>query len=276
MNSLHKFTCFASAFWTFFLLQGSNADKEPVVHKAVGSSLELKPDHPKDSLTLVEWQFNQNTFAEYSNEQIKIKDVLENVKIIKNKSGESQRNICIFHLRCEASGHSGVSFIWSGHQERRGADLDISLRPAERATLTCTANNTLGTKNTTETLECSETTQPTNGSIFSQKNLMVVVGVSIASVMVVIIIFGTTAVLYKLKKNKGKAKSEADITIYDDVNTEPKQKKRSESVVNGAWIYETVDDVQVSKHKPQTVYDTINFERTAPTRNLSSPYQEVL
>lgn len=41
------------------------------MHKAVGDSLELPANHPKDNLT-VEWKYNEKTFAEYGKDQITI------------------------------------------------------------------------------------------------------------------------------------------------------------------------------------------------------------
>ncbi|XP_055051471.2 uncharacterized protein [Misgurnus anguillicaudatus] len=86
MNTIQGFCC--SIFGVlFFLLQGFTegvlrmsafrqidglcAETE-VVHRAVGSSLELIPDHPKTNLTDVKWTFNETVFAEYTKNELKL------------------------------------------------------------------------------------------------------------------------------------------------------------------------------------------------------------
>nr|XP_055051463.1 natural killer cell receptor 2B4 isoform X3 [Misgurnus anguillicaudatus] len=70
MNTIQGFCC--SIFGVlFFLLQGLCAETE-VVHRAVGSSLELIPDHPKTNLTDVKWTFNETVFAEYTKNELKL------------------------------------------------------------------------------------------------------------------------------------------------------------------------------------------------------------
>ncbi|XP_056588410.1 uncharacterized protein si:cabz01074944.1 isoform X1 [Triplophysa dalaica] len=65
MNAVQK-TYYIFGVLLFLLQQETCAEKKPeILHKAVGSSLHLFTDYPKDSLTQIEWKFCQKTFAEY-------------------------------------------------------------------------------------------------------------------------------------------------------------------------------------------------------------------
>uniref|UniRef100_A0A673FXQ9 V-set and immunoglobulin domain-containing protein 8-like n=2 Tax=Sinocyclocheilus rhinocerous TaxID=307959 RepID=A0A673FXQ9_9TELE len=208
-----------------------------------------------------------------------VRELIRDVQIESSVSRLQSENICMFHLRCLASGGDlNLSYSWSGHQiQTHGSHLNISLRPAENTTLTCTANNTFSVKYATKTVVCTE--KPDDSSIssdagFPQKYLLIAVGVGI---IVVVIFGGTLAVCCRCRNNKGQGESEAGITVYEDVNADATAKKRSESVVNGMSIYETVDDKKLSQNLPQTLYDKINYQRhPAVSASTSSPYQEVL
>uniref|UniRef100_A0A671L694 Ig-like domain-containing protein n=1 Tax=Sinocyclocheilus anshuiensis TaxID=1608454 RepID=A0A671L694_9TELE len=81
------------------------------------------------------------------------------------------KNICMFHLRCLASGDPNPSYSWISHQTR-GSHLNISLGLAENAILNCTANNTVSIKYTTETVVCTEKSDSsTTSGIVLQSNI---------------------------------------------------------------------------------------------------------
>ncbi|XP_016338434.1 SLAM family member 5-like [Sinocyclocheilus anshuiensis] len=323
MNIFQESCCSILGVLLVFLLQGSCADPDVEVHKAVGDSLELIADYPKKDLE-VQWKYNLIIFAEYQNSNLqKVKSESFNGRLKMNKDnisvtvtdlklqdsgrfsivavGKSEqydtkvfvlhvhelirevkieyshfwlqsKNICMFHLRCLASGDPNPSYSWISHQTR-GSHLNISLGLAENAILNCTANNTVSIKYTTETVVCTEKSDSstTSDAGFRQEYLLIAVGVGIVAV---IILSGTVAVCCRWRKNKGQGESEAGITVYEDVNT---AKKRSESVVNGMSIYETVNDIKLSQDLPQTLYDKVNYQRQPVVRaSTSSPYQEVL
>ncbi|KAL1272009.1 hypothetical protein QQF64_031025 [Cirrhinus molitorella] len=210
--------------------------------------------------------------------ELHVHDRITGVQIEYSDSWSQSQNSCTFHLRCLASGDPNPSYSWTGHQDKtEGQHLNINLHPAESATLNCTANNTISVKYTTETVMCikkSNDSSTSPGAGFPQNYLLIAVGVCI---VVVILFGGAVAACCTWKKNKGQGESEADITVYEDVNTEVNAKKRSESVVNGMSIYETVDETKCSQKLPQTLYDKINYQRhPAVSANTSSPYQEVL
>ncbi|XP_042582724.1 signaling lymphocytic activation molecule [Cyprinus carpio] len=327
MNVFQESCCSILGVLLVFLLQGSCSDPG-VVHKAVGESLELIADYPKDGLE-VQWTYNENVFAEFDkyikpvgsqsflkrlkmNEdnisvtvedlkrqdsgsfsmvaragavqhktkiiELHVHELIRDVQIEYNVSKLQSENICTFHLRCLASGDPNPSYSWSGHQiQTQGPHLNISLRPAENATLTCTANNTYSVNYTTETVVCREKLDYSSVlSGFPLKYLLIAVGAGI----VVVVIFGATlAVCCRRRSNKGQGESEAGITVYEEVNTDGPAKKRSESVANGMSIYETVNDTKLSQNLPQTLYDKINYQRhpaVSTSTSTSSPYQEVL
>uniref|UniRef100_A0A8C2FZY2 Ig-like domain-containing protein n=1 Tax=Cyprinus carpio TaxID=7962 RepID=A0A8C2FZY2_CYPCA len=205
-----------------------------------------------------------------------VHELIRDVQIEYNVSRLQSENICTFHLRCLASGDPNPSYSWSSHQiQTQGPHLNISLRPAENATLTCTANNTYSVNYTTETVVCREKLDYSSVlSGFPLKYLLIAVGAGI----VVVVIFGATlAVCCRRRSNKGQGESEAGITVYEEVNTDGPAKKRSESVAN--TIYETVNDTKLSQNLPQTLYDKINYQRhpaVSTSTSTSSPYQEVL
>ncbi|XP_067257103.1 natural killer cell receptor 2B4 isoform X2 [Chanodichthys erythropterus] len=205
--------------------------------------------------------------------QLHVHDLIRDVQIELNDSWLLSKNICIFNLRCQASGDPNPSYSWSGYLVKTGPNLNISLHPAESATLNCTANNTVSIKHTTKTVECKEQSVLGNAG-FPQMYLLIAVGVSI---IVIVIFSGTVAACCRWRNQTGQGESEGGITVYEDVNTDGIAKKRPGSVVNGMSIYETVDDMKVTQNLPQTLYDKINYQRhPAVSANTSSPYQEVL
>ncbi|XP_050971527.1 uncharacterized protein LOC127168579 [Labeo rohita] len=328
MNIFRESCCSILGVLLFFLLQVSCADPDmEVVHKAVGDSLELTADYPKDDLEVM-WKYNGTEFAEYQNNNFKtdkpdvfherlrmnkdnisvtvtdlkirdsgsfsiialeksgrqhptktielhVHDLITDVQIEYNDSWSQLNNICTFHLWCLASGDPNPSYSWTHHQVKtQGSHLKISLRLAENSTLTCTVNNTISVKNTTKTVVCKKSDDSNMSSGFRQEYLLIAVGVCI---VVIVIFSATVTVCCRWQRNKGQGESEAGITVYEDVNADATAKKRSESVINGMSIYETVDDTKISQKLPQTLYDKINYQRhPAVSANTSSPYQEVL
>ncbi|XDV19246.1 hypothetical protein PO909_024752 [Leuciscus waleckii] len=71
MNIFQESRCSILAVLLLFLLQVSRADPDVQVHKAVGDSLDLIADYPKEGLA-VQWEYNGIAFAEYENDQIKL------------------------------------------------------------------------------------------------------------------------------------------------------------------------------------------------------------
>ncbi|XP_056104346.1 uncharacterized protein LOC130083360 [Rhinichthys klamathensis goyatoka] len=208
MNIFQESCCSILAVLLLFLLRGSRA-AEVHVHKAVGDSLDLIADYPKEGLE-VQWKYNGNVFAEYDKDQIKqieradpplflerlkmykdnisitildlklqdsgsfsivaeaksgplptkvfelhVHDLIRDVQIEVDDSWLESKNICVFHLRCLASGDLSPSYSWSGDPVQTGQNRSISLRPAESATVSCTANNTVSIKRTNRTVVCT-------------------------------------------------------------------------------------------------------------------------
>ncbi|CAM4512924.1 unnamed protein product [Leuciscus chuanchicus] len=204
MNIFQESRCSILAVLLLFLLQVSRADPDVQVHKAVGDSLDLIADYPKEGLE-VKWTYNGTEFAEYEKDQFKrvkrplfherlkmnkdnisitiedlklqdsgsfsivaerkadqpptkhivlhVHDLIRDVQIEFSESWLESRNVCVFRLRCLASGDPNPSYSWSGDLVETGQYQNISLRPAESATLTCTANNTVSIK---QTVVCTE------------------------------------------------------------------------------------------------------------------------
>ncbi|XP_056104348.1 natural killer cell receptor 2B4-like isoform X2 [Rhinichthys klamathensis goyatoka] len=203
-----------------------------------------------------------------------VHDLIRDVQIEVNDSWLESKNICVFHLRCLASGDLSPSYSWSGDPVQTGQNRSISIRPAESATLSCTANNTVSIKRTNRTVVCTEK-GPSASSGFDLKYLLIAVGVGVVAV---VILGGSLAVYCKWRRRTGQDESQTGITVYEDVNTDGVAKKRPESV-KGMSIYETVDDLKLTQNMPQTLYDKINFQRhpaAGAGAATSSSYQEVL
>ncbi|XP_039505294.1 SLAM family member 5 isoform X2 [Pimephales promelas] len=325
MNNFRESRCSISAVLLLFLLQGSRA-ADVHVHKAVGDSLDLIADYPKEGLVEVRWIYSGKDFAVYEKDQIKplnpplfqkrlklykdnisitlldlklqdsgrftivaegksvqhptkvfvlhVHDLIRDVQIEVSNSWRESKNMCVFHLRCVSSGDLNPSYSWSGDLVRSGQNQNISLHPAESATVSCTANNTVSIKSTNQTVVCTgKGTSVPSG--FDLKYLLIAVG---AGVVVVVILGASLAVFCKRRRRTGQDESRDGITVYEDVNTDGVAKKRPESV-KGMSIYETVDDLKVTQNMPQTLYDKINFQRhpaAGAGAQTSSSYQEVL
>ncbi|KTG05307.1 hypothetical protein cypCar_00037752 [Cyprinus carpio] len=100
--------------------------------------------------------------AESKSEQYKSKhfvlhvhDLIREVKIEDSYVWLQSENICMFHLRCVASGDQNLSYSWISPQTQ-GPQLNINLSLTESATLSCTANNTVSVKYTTKTVVCTD------------------------------------------------------------------------------------------------------------------------
>lgn len=208
MNIFLESRCSILGVLLVFLLQGSCADPDVELHRAVGDSLELIADYPKKDLE-VQWKYNQTIFAEYRNDDfqkvkselfndrlkmnkdsisvtvtdLKLKDsgrfsiaaenktgpvqlktkeyvlrvheLIRDVQILYNHVWLQSENICKFNLWCVASGDENASYSWISPQTQ-GQYLNISLSLGENATLSCSANNTISVKYTTETVVCTE------------------------------------------------------------------------------------------------------------------------
>ncbi|KTF77202.1 hypothetical protein cypCar_00046366 [Cyprinus carpio] len=84
-----------------------------------------------------------------------LQGLIREVKIEDNYVWLQSENICMFHLRCVASGDPSPSYSWISPQTQ-GPQLNINLSLAESATLNCTGNNTVSVKYTTKTVVCTD------------------------------------------------------------------------------------------------------------------------
>ncbi|KAI7814167.1 putative T-lymphocyte surface antigen Ly-9-like [Triplophysa rosa] len=242
MNAIQKI-CSIFEVLLFLLQQESCAEKKPeIVHKAVGSSLHLITDHPKENLTQVEWKFCQKTFAEYdrsifsllipdlfdgrlhTNEsdvsvtvknlqlsdsgnfqivqegnriqygtkeiQLHVHDPIGDVNIQNNVSWLQSKNICTFHLHCLVLGSVNASFNWSGYQVGNGPHLSFNLTAEARATLNCTANNSVSVKYMTQTVMCKKENGSNVTSGIPQDLLLIAGGAGIVGIAMIIGIIG--------------------------------------------------------------------------------------
>ncbi|XP_077083290.1 CD48 antigen-like [Siphateles boraxobius] len=86
---------------------------------------------------------------------LQVHEPIRDVQIEFNNSWLESKNICEIHLRCLASGDLNPSYSWSGDPVKTGQNQTIELRPAESATVSCTASNTVSTKHTVKTVMCT-------------------------------------------------------------------------------------------------------------------------
>ncbi|XP_026117851.1 uncharacterized protein LOC113096654 [Carassius auratus] len=276
-----------------------NDDLQKVKSELFSDRLRMNKDSISVTVTDLKLQDSGrfSIVAENKSVQLKTKgfvlhvhDLIKEVKIEYDYVWVQSKYICMFDLRCVASGDENPSYSWISRQTQ-GQYLKINLSLGEKSTFNCTANNIVSIKYTIKTVECTEkTNNSTSGTIllthkcttwFKEAGsvpefVLIAAGVGIVAV----VIFGATlAVCCRWRRNRGQGESEAGITVYEDVNIDAPAKKRSESVVNGMTIYETVDDAKLSQNLPQTLYDKINYQRQpAGKTSTSTPssYQEVL
>ncbi len=93
-------------FCCLLCIVGSCVDPDPeVVHKAVGDSLELIANYPKDDLE-VEWKYNDTPFAEYRNKDFqKVQFDLFQERLKMNKDNIS---VTVSDLKLQDSGNFSV------------------------------------------------------------------------------------------------------------------------------------------------------------------------
>ncbi|XP_051993027.1 T-cell surface antigen CD2-like isoform X2 [Xyrauchen texanus] len=298
MNTFQESCCSIFGILLFFLLQGSCV----IVHKAVGSSLRLMHDIPKENLSLVQWKLNETMFAEYDGTkfndvkqnifagrlrmnlsmshisvtveelhfqdsgrfsivaegpqskqyktqdiELHVQDPIRDVQIKSNFTWQESKNTCTFHLHCLVSGDLKPSYNWSGYEVGSEQHLHFNLHPSMSVTLNCTASNRVSIKSSTLTVKCSE---ESISSFLQYKYLLIAVGTGI---MGILMLSGIIAACCRWRTNKEKGESEAEITVYEDVNS-------------GGTARTT----------PQTLYDKINYQRhPADGPSTSSPNQEV-
>ncbi|XP_017317510.1 CD48 antigen [Ictalurus punctatus] len=191
------------------------------------------------------------------------------VQIEKNQAWRLSTNSCDVDVKCVALGAESVSYLWSGYKNGSGAQLQFSLSPAEGAvTLNCTAANNVSSSSATETLSCEQ-------SKTSAISLYVWIAVAGGALTVIFVVIA--ALCYCWRSHKNGSTSEAGNTVYADVNAGPtvQKDKRSESVVNGMTVYETVNDLRVSPE--MTIYAKVTLpQHTRVGATSSSPYQQVL
>lgn len=281
-------------------MQGLCAESE-VVHKAVGSSLHLIPDHPKTNLTEVKFKVNETVFAEYTKNELK----LLGGKLFAGRLEKGDINITVNKLQLQDSGL--FSIVQEGHTTQYKTkfiqlhvhDLRIEhnetwlqLKNKCEFNLRCLVSDIVNTSyhwsgylnssgshlNFSLTPEVNATLNCTASNNVSVNYATKTVKCSktlgpgfleknllliliIAGAVCTALAIGIIAVCYRRRTQKGKGESEAGITVYEDVNIEPVAKKRSDSTINGTSIYETVQDVRVTSNMPQTVYDKISYQR---------------
>ncbi|XP_065150468.1 uncharacterized protein [Paramisgurnus dabryanus] len=180
--------------------------------------------------------------------QLHVHDIIKSVTIQHNETWLQSKNICTFHLQCLVFDNVNTFYHWSGYLNSYGSHLNISLTPEVSATLNCTASNIVSVNYTTKTVKCSETLGPGMSFGFFPNYLLLVLIVG-GTVCISVAIIGVC------RTGKGNVESEAEITVYEDINAEPVAKIWSDSSIIGICIYEVVEDVSLTSNLPQTVYD---------------------
>ncbi|XP_052458815.1 uncharacterized protein LOC128017457 isoform X11 [Carassius gibelio] len=123
MNIFLESRCSILAVLLVFLLQGSCADPDVELHRAVGDSLELIADYPKKDLEVL-WKYNIITFAEYQNDDFQeVKSELFSDRLKMNKDSIS---VTVTDLKLQDSGRfSIVAENKSGQYKTKGFVLHV-------------------------------------------------------------------------------------------------------------------------------------------------------
>ncbi|XP_062305128.1 SLAM family member 5-like [Osmerus eperlanus] len=178
-------------------------------------------------------------------------------KIDSNSTWQSESSSCDVLVSCSSPGHSDVSYTWwINNQTHHSPQVKFSL-PAGRATVSCTAQNPVSHKTASQTVTCIKET-----ALDSTEGQYVIIGVSAFAVLLLFLI--VALVCYKCRKTEANTDLIAD-TIYADITDNIGMKdKPASNTINTDSIYETVKDhVVIPANKPLSVYDTIQFDRTA-------------
>ncbi|KAL7875661.1 hypothetical protein AOLI_G00106240 [Acnodon oligacanthus] len=189
------------------------------------------------------------------------------IDIESNQIWVESKNSCEVRLLCKVREDQNVSYTWSGYKTDSGADLRFTLSPAEgNVTQTCTAANRYSNGIKTTKVKCNPDV-PNN-------QLYIWIAAGGGAALLLFIAISIVSCWWKSQKDS----PDSGNTVYADVNdgNVVRKDKRSESI-NVASIYETVDELRVTSHKPQTLYDKVAFARPTPLGPCtSSPYQVVL
>ncbi|XP_076850352.1 uncharacterized protein LOC143500216 isoform X2 [Brachyhypopomus gauderio] len=299
MKAFNEYCASYSGILLFGIIQGlcAVADVNTVTeHRTTGGSLLLPLGWSKENVTYAEWRFNRNILAMYVDKQIhkpnnlqfkgrlKVDNITVSVEVehlrvqdsgtfsIVADGSPNQFPTKTINLIVDASDDQSASYTWSGYQNGSGALLHFTLPPAEGdITLICTAVNSVSNQTATKPLACRPQ-QPETGPKPFPWMMWAAVGAG------VLLIITVAVALRWWKCHKDAGPQDSGNTVYADVSG-PSKDKRTQSIVNGASIYETVDELRVTSDtdKPQTLYDKVTFAR--PTRDystVSSPYQKVL
>ncbi|XP_034020868.1 signaling lymphocytic activation molecule-like [Thalassophryne amazonica] len=178
---------------------------------------------------------------------------------------------CTVFLECNAKSYSSVAYNWTvKNQNHVGSTLQYTLSPKEGSTMfTCTISNYFSQQSASETVTC------TNASIAIPKtgstNLVLILGAAGGIFMIIIIATVMVAVRSCIQKQAGSNQNElalyaeiSEATIQDS-NVQNVQGKANSNTAHHA-VYAATDNVANPVHHvvgPQTVYDEIQFNRTA-------------
>ncbi|XP_035392509.1 CD48 antigen-like isoform X2 [Electrophorus electricus] len=195
---------------------------------------------------------------------------IENVTIQSNQTWLDSIKACDVHLWCQTYEDPTASYTWSGYQNRSGAFLHFTFSPEDgNIILNCTAANNFSNQTASKPLKCSPEPPTTEAKLL----IWTAAGAGAALLLLIAVI----ALSCWWRSHGDATLRDCGNTVYADVNV-PQNSKPSQSNINGASIYETVDDLRVTsdKYKPQTLYDKVMFSRPTADCPSPSPYQHVL
>ncbi|KAF7705762.1 hypothetical protein HF521_019016, partial [Silurus meridionalis] len=202
--------------------------------------------------------------------KVYVQSPITSVQIEKSQTWPVSTNSCNVDVKCAALGAENVSYQWSGYKTARGAQLQLSLSPAEGAvTLNCTASNNVSSSSASETLSCEQTRTST---------IPLYIWITTAGGGLLLLFAVIAALIYCWKSRKNIIPHEGGNTVYADVDVNAghsgQKNKRSDSVVNGMTVYETVDDLRTDPE--MTIYAKVTLPQQTNVSATSSPYQKVL
>ncbi|KAJ0055970.1 hypothetical protein NL108_017049 [Boleophthalmus pectinirostris] len=165
---------------------------------------------------------------------------------------QTTNSSCVVLTQCSSEFHKDVSYRWTvNNRNYNGPMLEYPLTSQDGTiTVKCIVSNKVSEVSESKSINC-QSTNDKKGSPLKDSLLIVVA----AGLGCVILVSAIASVVYC--RNRKKQAELDEVTVYAEIDD-----VTSSKVMKPCSLYDSVDmKMSTAKHKPQTVYDQIQFNR---------------